>query len=308
MNKRPSFQFYPNDYLNDPQLQLCSMPAQGLWVYMMCLMHHCEPYGHLIFKQLNHRVETKLKRSRNEVDSKLIRSRVEVETLSHLCRLQIRHTKLYLNELENHGVFSRNEEGVIFSRRMVKDEETRMKRALGGYKSIEHPNTHKPKSMNGRVPFEGTIKDTFEGTLEGDHEGSPPCIPPSSSSSSSSSKKKNISKKKNFELCSFPQDFGYDESHKLLAIKLKLDVDFKFEEFKDWALAKDVKFKDWRAAFRNFLRRSIAFQKKNGTEVKPRNEPKSNVPWFNPDHAGGKKETLGNDELKELIQKGFKHH
>jgi len=51
----------------------------------------------------------------------------------------------YLSELESAGVFSRTEDGTIFSRRMIRDEEIRVKRAAGGYKALNHPNVAKPK-------------------------------------------------------------------------------------------------------------------------------------------------------------------
>jgi hypothetical protein len=43
------------------------------------------------------------------------------------------HCQRLLTELEENKVFSRTDDGVIFSRRMVRDEEIRLKRASGGY-------------------------------------------------------------------------------------------------------------------------------------------------------------------------------
>lgn len=45
--KRPSFQFYPGDWLNDAALRLVSVGARGLWIDMLCMMHQGTPYGHL---------------------------------------------------------------------------------------------------------------------------------------------------------------------------------------------------------------------------------------------------------------------
>ena len=45
--KRPSFQFYPSDWLRDTALRSCSTGARGLWIDMICYMHEGNPYGHL---------------------------------------------------------------------------------------------------------------------------------------------------------------------------------------------------------------------------------------------------------------------
>ena len=45
--KRPSFQFYPGDWMRSTDLRCCSVGARGLWIDMICLMHEGKPYGHL---------------------------------------------------------------------------------------------------------------------------------------------------------------------------------------------------------------------------------------------------------------------
>lgn len=45
--KRPAFQFYPGDWQRDAALRSCSVPARGLLIEMICIMHDAEPYGHL---------------------------------------------------------------------------------------------------------------------------------------------------------------------------------------------------------------------------------------------------------------------
>ena len=47
MMKRPSFQFYPSDWLRDTALRTCSIGARGLWMDMICYMHEGTPYGYL---------------------------------------------------------------------------------------------------------------------------------------------------------------------------------------------------------------------------------------------------------------------
>lgn len=110
--KRPAFQFYPADWRKDPALSACSLAARGLWIELMCIAHEADQYGVLTVN--------------GKPMSNAQIARMVGETPKALERL--------LTELEEAGVFSRNEEGAIFSRRMVKDEAIRSVRAEAGKK------------------------------------------------------------------------------------------------------------------------------------------------------------------------------
>lgn len=43
--KRPSFQFYPGDWLANSNLRRCTFEERGIWIAVMCLLHDQEPYG-----------------------------------------------------------------------------------------------------------------------------------------------------------------------------------------------------------------------------------------------------------------------
>ena len=43
--KLPSFQFYPGDWMKDPNLRRCSPAARGVWIDMLCLMFECDERG-----------------------------------------------------------------------------------------------------------------------------------------------------------------------------------------------------------------------------------------------------------------------
>ena len=47
MNKRPAFQFYPADWRKDPQLQMCDMATQGIWINILCCMWEANEEGKL---------------------------------------------------------------------------------------------------------------------------------------------------------------------------------------------------------------------------------------------------------------------
>jgi len=112
--KRPAFQFYPADWRKDLELQSCSIAARGLWHEMMCVMHEAEPYGHLV---LNGKPMSELQ-------------------AATACRVTPRDYRALLAELKAAGVPGETDDGSIYSRRMVKDEQLRAMRAgfgrLGG--------------------------------------------------------------------------------------------------------------------------------------------------------------------------------
>lgn len=43
--RRPSFQFYPADWLGNTNLRRCSHSEKGAWIDVMCLLHDSEEYG-----------------------------------------------------------------------------------------------------------------------------------------------------------------------------------------------------------------------------------------------------------------------
>jgi len=102
--KRPSFPFYPGDWMGDPALQVCSLAAQGLWVKMMCLMHTGYPYGYLTLPNAEE---------------------ITVAKLAKISQISEKFCEKLLKELAENGVFSCDINGVIFSKRMVADEAQR---------------------------------------------------------------------------------------------------------------------------------------------------------------------------------------
>ncbi len=89
------------DWMSEPTLRACSYAARGLWIDMLCLAHQGTPVGHITLAG---------------------RAPTPEELASMLGATgKLREVGKLLAELEAKGVFSRTTEGVIFSRRMVKD-------------------------------------------------------------------------------------------------------------------------------------------------------------------------------------------
>lgn len=110
MTKRPSFQFYPADWLRDTALRTCSEGARGVWMDMLCYMHEGYPYGHL------------------KVNCKVILS----PTLARMVGCAEPVLEGYLAELRSAGVVQVDRDGCYYSKRMVRDEIVREARAAGG--------------------------------------------------------------------------------------------------------------------------------------------------------------------------------
>ena len=166
--RRPSFQFYPADWRKDTALQFCSLAARGLWVELMCIAHECEPYGHL---SVNGKPMT-------------------IIQIGRLVGISEKECKKLLAELFDAGVPSVATDGAIFSRRMVRDEEIRNKRATGGKDGAIHGSKGASFGRKGGRPAKEKtpLVDNERGVLKPpfDEKTEPPLKPPPSSSSSSS--------------------------------------------------------------------------------------------------------------------------
>lgn len=150
MAKLPAFQFYPGDWMKDPSVRSLSYAARGLWTDMLCLMHASDRRGYL---QLNGKPVT-------------------AEQLARMTGGSTDEVSRLLQELENSGVFSCTDHGVIYSRRMVRDEKKRQKCSVAGRKGGGNPKLR--------------TESTFKGGSKGGSKGAPKGEGGSSSSSSTS--------------------------------------------------------------------------------------------------------------------------
>ena len=99
-------QWYPGDWLKDPAVRILSYAARGLWSDMLSLMFECDPKGYLAVSP---------------------GKPVTGEDLSQMLGGSPAEVSQLLQEIEDSGAFSRTDEGVIYSRRMVRDEQDRAK-------------------------------------------------------------------------------------------------------------------------------------------------------------------------------------
>jgi hypothetical protein len=106
----PWMKFYPADWRSDPALRSCTIGARGLWIEMMAIMHEAEPYGSLLVKG----------------------KRVDKKQLAALAGVPERECTVLLLELEGMGVFERDIDGMIYSRRMRRDHAKAIKDKANG--------------------------------------------------------------------------------------------------------------------------------------------------------------------------------
>ncbi|MFT9361267.1 winged helix-turn-helix domain-containing protein [Acetobacter okinawensis] len=100
MSARRWSKFWWQDWQRDPALRMCSPAARGIWMDMLAIMHDAEPCGHLL---VNGRAPN-------------------TKQLSLIFGVSEKEGKKLIAELEENGVFSRSDCGVIFNRRMVRDK------------------------------------------------------------------------------------------------------------------------------------------------------------------------------------------
>lgn len=92
--------FYPADWQADHALRSVGLEARCLWLECMCIMHRAEPYGHLVVN------------GRPVTDAQL----------AILAGAPPDRVPALMAELATAGVSSRNRAGVVYSRRMTRDE------------------------------------------------------------------------------------------------------------------------------------------------------------------------------------------
>lgn len=108
----PWSKFFWNDWENDPALRLCTLAAQGLWMRLLCLAAKSNPTGFVAVAG----------RPCSSTD------------IARLSGVSEQEVESLLGELSRNGVFSRDAQGRIYSRRMVRDNRKRQKLRQNGAK------------------------------------------------------------------------------------------------------------------------------------------------------------------------------
>lgn len=155
--KLPSIHFYPGDWKKDLGVQALSFHDRHVWFEMLLLMHDSESRGELILngKPMSH------------------------ETIARLIGLDNQTFNQSLTKIIDNGVCGIKEDGTIFSRKMVREEEISRARiksgSMGGNPILVNQNSNqKLKTRYPNAEDENVIEDEVEDLKK---NGKPPDVP-----------------------------------------------------------------------------------------------------------------------------------
>jgi hypothetical protein len=224
--ERPWMKFYPADWRADPMLRNCGLLARGLWVEILALCHESERYGRLL---VNGKAPTE-------------------RQLAVQVGATIDEVRDGLAELESEGVFSRDREGIIYSRRMRRDEKksnlARKTGRMGGNPKLleqtENPASDKPALTEGD---NGPLKTHMPEAREKD-------------------KTSVLSQKTRLPDDWKPEPFGEGtESRKIVDGWSSDELRRQIEAFTAHHAANGSKFTNWQKAWSTWALNSVAFNR-----------------------------------------------
>ena len=251
MSKLPALQFYVGDWRKDPGVQALGYFDRGVWFEILCLMHESDERGKL-----------------------LLNGKPMPDTaLEKVLGLDNQTLTSTLTTLLDYGVASRNEDGVLICRRMIKDEKLRQIRTEAG-KMGGNPNLVKQNATKRQPKVESGVNQIL--------------TPSSSSSSSSSSSNKesntNVLPKKATRIA---EDFEPNEAmlkwfHGNTDTRL-IDLGSESQAFINYWVAKagkDAAKLDWQRTWQSWMLNAIKFAKTNKTTAQV--QTSSYVPLHEP--------------------------
>lgn len=239
---------------SDEGLRMCGLSARGLWIELISIMHGCEPYGHLAIKG-------------RAPSTKQIASLVGMTSEREVVTL--------LQELEDAGVFSRSDDGLIFCRRLVRDNAAR---AIGketgsrGGNPALMSNGRKSDNVIGYPPqLTGGVNPTRkprEERREEEIEESPLSPPRATKSTRARS--------------SVVADWGPDDKGVAYANARGVNLNREVPAFRNHHAARGSLMADWSAAWRLWCDNAVKFGQATG---KP--EPKNASGYLFTPMSGG---------------------
>ena len=225
---------------NDEGLRLCSLAARGLWAELLAIMHGCLPYGHLTVRG---------KSPTPKQIAALVGNTTEKEV-----------TEL-IDELEDNGVFSRTADGVIWCRRMVRDNEARETGRNNGLRG-GNPTLMREGNQE-RDNVESTVRDNQPETtcdanpLKGGVNPSPKDRIEIRDTEIRDNESRDARARENAKGFRLPEEWNPGHEGAQFARSLGLDPVVTFDKFRDyWAAQPGLKGRktDWFATWRNWCR------------------------------------------------------
>ena len=148
----PYVKWHGRDWLGDPMLRMVKPEVRGVWIDLLCAMMNSEPYGHL----------------------SAAGKPMSDEQAARLIGLDIGTYKGILRDIEDAGISSRSAEGLLYSRRLVRDHEKFLKASADGKKGGGNPalrnsgfRSHSPEARSQKPEAKGAIKGPFIAAFKG---------------------------------------------------------------------------------------------------------------------------------------------
>lgn len=248
--RRPWMKFYPSDWRADPLLRSCAPLSRYVWLEMIGLMHEAEPYGHLIF---GGRAMTP-------------------EQLGRMIAMDSHDVAIALAELESMGVFSLTSDGVIFSRRMVRDEKKHLRAANFGKKgAIAKALKDNEEKQTLKGGLEGSLEDRLEQNEQKTGEDilkprvqRPEAREESSSVSPPSDEKRKTPYPEDFE----PEEFGAtSKSRAIVDGWSRVEFETQLERFAAHHRKEGSRFKSWQDAWSTWVLNSPSFGDRSASRM-----------------------------------------
>lgn len=209
--KLPFLKFFASDWRSDPKLRACGLAARGLWIEMIGLMHEANPRGYL---RINGHPP-------NEVE------------LARQVGAVPREVRAALAELRKNDVLSVTADGILYSRRMLRDARRGIANGKNGQKGAA------ARWNRGHADHDGERNGEQHGEVDGENHGprsqnarSQNPLPPSGDSSD-----EEIDQRAGVFLERYPEMYARcrdGATYRVSRLKQERDLDYARELVRGW--------------------------------------------------------------------------
>ena len=149
--RRPSFQFYPADWLGNKNLKRCTHAEKGMWVDLMCLFHDGEPYG--VLRWTLEEISQGIGAKTNQLRGLIIKGILKGADIGSECEPFIYIPRSGRKSGTPVILIERQVGPIWFSSRMIVDEYKRLTRERNLPGASEPRNGATPLPRNGATPL-----------------------------------------------------------------------------------------------------------------------------------------------------------
>lgn len=235
--KNPWMKWFPSDWRADPAVRACEPITRYVWFEMLGLMHEAEPRGYLVLNGVP----------------------IGPEVLSRLIDVPLKTVNAALKQLRQMAVFSETDDGIIVSRRILRDElratSARLNGKAGGNPALKN-QTLNSRSVKGLDKGEDK---THIPEARGQKLEKEPTVLSERATHTRNEPAKKLSKEKR------PDTYWPEELR--LTVELREYAESRgvrkvsevWEAFENHHRAKGSKFRDWVAAWRKWVGNEVKF-------------------------------------------------